>query len=389
MKKVLIFGSTGSIGRNTLEVIRRGEGKFKVLGLCAHSDSEALYSQIKEFNPEYVCLREEKAAQNLKLKIDKRIKLFSGEKGLEEFSTLRSDISLMAISGISCLKPLLINLKYSQRVALANKESVVTAGALVFKQARKYGRQILPVDSEINAIFQIIHRFQDKFETSRNFSKVYLTASGGALADCRKKDLTKASVKRVLAHPVWNMGERITVDCATLVNKGFEVVETHSFFNIPYEKIDIVIHRESLIHALVELKDKTIFACLYPPDMKMPISHVLHYPQRFNSFAGLNLFKGFSFSFAPVDYKKFPLLKLILEAARRRDNSLTILNAADEVAVDYFLKKKIKFTGIHKALEHIFKHYPSSSLKEIKDVFYWDNWARIKAKECLDRLCIS
>jgi 1-deoxy-D-xylulose-5-phosphate reductoisomerase len=383
MKKILIFGSTGSVGRNALSVIKRGKDEFKVLGLCTNSDTQTLMRQIKEFNPSYVCVRSEEAAKKLPTSLKKKIKLFTGEKGLLEFSRLNSDISLMAISGISCLEPLLLNMKHTKRVALANKESLVTAGSLVFKTANKYNTEILPVDSEINALFQLI---EDKKKDINSFSKVYLTASGGALAGYSKKDLAKVKVKKVLAHPTWKMGQRITVDCATLVNKGFEAIETHFFFGIPYEKIAIVIHKESIAHALVECSDNTLFACLYFPDMKMPISFALYYPKRFNPGKEANFKNNISLSFAPIQYNKYPLLKIILEAAKNEDNSLVILNACDEVAIDWFLTKKIKFTDIYKVMKYIFNRYPSHKVKEVDDVLYWDKWARAKTKEYLGRL---
>ncbi len=382
MKKVLIFGSTGSVGRNALNLLKGDKGKFKVIGLCANRDISTLSRQIKEFDPAYVCVRDEVQAKKMQPTLG-RAKLFKGEKGLEEFSTLRSDISLMAISGISCLKPLLINTEYTRRVALANKESLVTAGPLVFNRARKFNTEILSVDSEINALFQLLEVDPLSRKSANNLRKVYLTASGGSLAGYRRKDLANVGVKEVLAHPNWKMGRRITVDSSTLVNKGFEVIEAHYFFGLPYEKIDIVIHKESFIHALVEYEDNTLLACLYAPDMKKPISFAFSYPRRFNFNRKVNFKHRFSYTFSPVVYKDYPLLKIVLEAAKRKDNSLVILNACDEIAVDRFLRGKIKFTTIHKALEYIFKHYPRHKVKSVNDVFFWDDWSRVKTREYL------
>lgn len=385
MKKVVIFGSTGSIGKSTLGVIRKGKSDFKVLGLCANEDIKTLSRQIKEFKPRYVCVRNEAAAEKLQSKISKKIKLFKGEQGLFEFSAISSDISLMAISGISCLRPLLINIEHTKRVALANKESIVTAGSLVFKKARQFNTQIIPVDSEINALFQLI-KVNNNFNGSSNgFRKVYLTASGGALAGYKLKDLAKVKVKDVLAHPTWSMGARVTIDSATLVNKGFEVIEAHNFFGIPFDKIDIIIHKESAIHALAEFKDNSLVASLYPPDMRMPISYALYYPKRFDSGRDVNFKSRFSYSFEPIRYSKYPLLKIILDAATKGDNALVVLNACDEVAIDYFLKKKIKFTDIHKVMKYISKNYPSKKIKKVDDVFFWDNWAREKTKQYLNK----
>ena len=381
MKKILIFGSTGSVGKSALSVIRKAPQEFKVVGLCANQDIKTLKKQISEFKPSYVCIKDERAAKELEKTLKGKTKLFKGESGMGEFSSLKADISLMAISGISCLEPLLINIKHVKRIALANKESIVVGGKLVFSQAHKYNTEILPVDSEINALFQLLKG------KDRQLKKVYLTASGGPFRDSSFKDLKRVGPRDVLSHPTWKMGQRITVDSATLVNKGFEVIETNRFFNIGFERIGVVIHRESAIHALIEYEDNTMFACLYPPDMKLPISFSFYYPRRGPGSKGVDFNKGFSYSFAPVDYKKYPLLKIILDAAKKDDNGLCILNACDEVAIQYFLEKKIKFIDIKKVMEHFFKRYPSRKIKSVKDIVYWDSWARAKTKEYLDKLC--
>ena len=385
MKRVVIFGSTGSIGKNALSVIRENRDKFKVIGLCANKDSDTLYDQIKEFCPSFVCLRDEGKAKSLKKRLGKGIRLFFGQQGLEEFSSIKSDIAVMAIAGISSLKPLLIAIANSKRIALANKESIVTAGPLVFNRAKRFNTQILPVDSEINALFQLIGSRGGK-GCRDDLRKVYLTASGGALAGYSKSRLAGVGVKKVLDHPTWKMGKRVTVDSATLVNKGFEVIETHYFFGLDYEKIGIILHKESAIHAFLECKDNTLFACLYPPDMKMPISHALCYPKRLDSREEVNFKSSFSYNFRPLDYKDYPLLKIILQAGKKEDNSLVILNAVDEVAIDYFLRKRIKFTDIYKIMAKIFGNYKSSKIKRIGDIFFWDEWARKRAEEYLKRL---
>ena len=396
MKKIIIFGSTGSIGKSALDVVRQSPGKFRILGLSANRDTKTLYKQIKEFSPKYVCVRDEKAAKAIKPDLEKVCKLFKGDKGLEEFSNLKSDISIMAISGISALKPLLVNIRYAKRIALANKESLVTAGKLIFNEAKRFNTEIIPVDSEINALFQLVSINREDIKANNILRKIYLTASGGALADYKKKDLDKVSVKQVLNHPTWKMGRRITVDSATLMNKGFEVIESHYFFNIPYDKINIVIHKESVVHALVEYKDDTFFSCMYSPDMRMPISFALYYPERFDSdkkksviSKGTSFLKnknGFLCSFYPVNYSKYPILEIILQSAKKQDNSLIILNACDEIAIDYFLKKKIKFTDIHRVIKFMFNRYPAAKITDINDIFYWDNWGRIKTREYLNKL---
>jgi 1-deoxy-D-xylulose-5-phosphate reductoisomerase len=379
MKNILIFGSSGTIGQNTLKVIRKHKDQFKIKGLCVNHNIDNIYSQIKEFEPSYVCVVNEKKAKELKSKIGNGIKLFYGRAGLEDFSSLSSDISVMAISGVSCLRPLMRNIKHTKRIALANKESIVTAGSFVFKEARRFGVEILPVDSEINAAFQLFQKTQD-------FNKVYLTASGGSLFNCKKKDLAKVSIKQVLAHPTWKMGSRITIDSATFINKGFEIIEAHHFFSLPYKNIDVVIQKESMIHALVELKDKTILACLYPPDMCVPISFALHYPQRV-PVSNKPAFKNkFCLNFEPLDSSNFRLLEIIRSAAKKEDNSLAILNACDEVAVDYFLMKRIKFMDIYKVMQALYCTYPRHKISSVEDVFYWDSWARHKTIKYLEEL---
>jgi len=379
MKKVMIFGSTGSIGKNALDVIRKNRANFKVFGLSTNQSIDTICSQVKEFSPSCVCIGDNEKALAIKPRIAKNVKIFAGESGLREFASIPSDISLMAISGINALKPLMINIEHTKRIALANKEAIVTAGSLVFKKAKRFNTEIIPVDSEINAIFQLL-------KPGLEFNKVYLTASGGPLLDYSAKELARVSVKKVLSHPTWNMGKRITVDSATLLNKGFEVVESHHFFDLDYNNIDIVIHRESNIHALVEYNDTSLFACMYPPDMKIPISFALNYPKKMPVSNRENFKNKFSLSFEPLELKKFPLLGIILEAARGKDSSLAVLNACDEVMVEYFLKNKIKFIDMPKVMEYVFAHHKPCRIKTESDVFFWDRWAREKTKEYLARI---
>jgi 1-deoxy-D-xylulose-5-phosphate reductoisomerase len=387
MKRITILGSTGSIGKSALDCVRKAPGKFRVTGLCAYSDIRTLTAQVKEFFPSCVCIVDAASAEKFKSSCNKKIKVFKGREGLLEFSARESDISLMAIAGISALEPLLITMRHTKRVALANKESVVCAGSFVFNAAKAAQTEILPVDSEINALYQLLNLHDAPSSNGNRFQRVYLTASGGALFDYLRKELSNVTVKDVLAHPTWSMGARITVDCATLVNKGFEVIETHNFFNLAYDDIGIIIHRESKIHALAEFKDKTILACVYPADMRIPITFALHYPQRATYPSGLDFSKAFSLTFQPLNLAQFPLLEMILCAARKDDNSLVILNACDEMAIEYFLKKKIRFTDIYKTMNYVFTHYPSKRLTSVKDVFYWNTWARQKTEEYLQTLC--
>ena len=386
MKKVIIFGSTGSIGRSALDVIRRSGSNFRVKGLCTYRNIKLLKKQIQEFKPSYVCVVDEKSAKELKGIVKPYTKVFFGESGLKDFSSLTSDIAVMGISGVASLLPLFTHIKYTKRIALASKEPMVVGAKLIKREAKANHTEILPVDSEINSLYQIL-----KFVRRKDIRRVYLTASGGPLFNVKKTScLKKLKAKDVLRHPTWQMGRRITIDSATLVNKGFEVIETHEFFSIPYDLIDIVIQRESKIHSFIELKDGFSFLCFYFPDMRLPIGYALYYPERVPLLKNIPYFKiedKMILTFYKLDYARFPLLKLVLEAAIRNDNSLIVINAADEVGIDYFLKGKVNFLSLYKVIEYMFSNYPSRKVSSLEDIIFWDNWARRKASEYLEKRC--
>ena len=381
MIKVLIFGSSGSIGESTLEIMRKDKKSFCVLGLMVNRNIKKLIKQAKEFMPEYVCVVDQTQAKKVKGNLPRGVKLLYGEKGVEDFSSLRADISVMGIVGISSLKPLLIAMKYSKRIALASKEALVTAGEFIIKQSKRYKAKIIPVDSEINALFQLFSCIRKS-----QLKKIYLTASGGPLFDYSPEDLKEVTRKIVLSHPTWRMGKRITVDSATLVNKGFEVMESHYLFGLDYDNIDVVIHRESYVHALIEAKDNILFSLLYKPSMIIPISFSLYYPKRRFSLRGLDTsFFPLNLSFDKVDYVKFPLLKVVIEAAKKGGNFPVVINAADEVAVEYFLKGIIKFHDIQRVIKYIFSKTKRAGVRDLNSIYLWDKWARVKAKEFLKK----
>ncbi|MDD5080487.1 MAG: 1-deoxy-D-xylulose-5-phosphate reductoisomerase [Candidatus Omnitrophica bacterium] len=380
MKDVIIFGATGSIGKNALDIIRSNKKIFNVKALCTNVNIAVLKKQVDEFNPKYVCVADPVQADKFKDVLKKGVKFFYGLSGLKEFCSLESDISVMAISGIAAMEPLLAHIPHTKRIALANKEAIITGGKFIFNKAKKYKTEILPVDSEINALYQL-------FKSDGKVERVYLTASGGALFDYSKPRVAKITAKQVLSHPTWKMGRRITVDSATLVNKGFEVVETNRFFNIEYKNIHVVIHRESVVHAMCEYADNTIFACMYPPDMRLPIGYALFYPQARMTVKGIDFSKRFSLSFQPVSFEQFPLLELVIKAGSEDNNKLTVLNAADEIVIDYFLKGKVEFKSITKILFDIYNMCPAYMLKSVSDVYKWDTWGRGKTMELLDKLC--
>lgn len=390
MREVIVFGSTGSIGKNTLEVLKLSN-EFFVKGLCAYKNINFLQEQIKSHKPKYVCVINENAAKKMPKNVLRGCKFFYGDSGLKEFAAIPSDLAVMAISGISSLTPILMQMPKTKRIALANKESVVTAGKFIFNYAKDCKTEIVPVDSEINSLFQLL------VDKKKDVKKVYLTASGGSLFGFSRKQLAKVKVKNVLAHPTWVMGKRITVDSATLVNKAFEVIETHFFFGFPYQSIDVLLHRESIVHALVEYCDYSFRSVLYSPDMRIPILSAISYPDNFNlsekgnskykiSIPEINFNNNLSLSFKKLGKNVFPLYDLVVKAADKDDNLLVILNACDEVAIDYFLKNRISFLDIEDVMFYMAQKYPKHKLISMDDLFFWDQWARVKTKEYLDKL---
>jgi len=378
-KKILIFGSTGSIGKSALDVAWADKKNFSVLGLCANSDTAALLEQVKKYNPKYVCIVDEQSALKIKSCLPKGVVLFSGLSGLDEFSSIKADISVMAISGIACLRPLYRNIEYVKHIALANKEAVVAAGDLIFNKAKKFSTKILPVDSEINSLYQLL-------EGEKQCAQLYLTASGGALYEYSPAQLKKVTAAQVLAHPTWKMGKRITVDSATLVNKAFEVIETNRFFGIDYDDIDVVVHRQSYVHAILRRQDGTFFMCVYPPDMKMPIAHAMYHPHTAKINNVPDAFdKNLLFTFEPLNMAQFPGFSVVLDAAKKGGNYLAAINACDEVAVEAFLSGKICFMDIVKILEYVYQRLPCKKVVSVEDILYWDNRARQEAVKYLEQ----
>ncbi len=380
MRDLMIFGSTGSIGRSTLDIIRRDRKNFKVKGLMVNKNIALLQKQIKEFIPSYVCVADERKAGLIKDKIPRGINFFYGPEGVREFSSVKSDISVMGIVGISSLEPLLINLPFTKRMALASKEPLVVAGGIVKEAIKDTGAELIPVDSEINALFQLFQGVKREY-----VSKVYLTASGGPLLECSREDLKRVTVCKVLSHPTWKMGARISVDSATLVNKAFEVMETHFLFDMDYNDIEIVIHRQSQVHALLQMRDYNFLACLYPPDMRLPLAFSLYYPFRYSFGEGKFPFYNKSISFEKVNLGKFPLLSIVLEAAKRGDNFPVVVNAADEVAIKYFLGGKIKFYDIYRVVREVYRKVRLKKVNDFADVIYWDGWARQVTEEVISK----
>ena len=354
-KKILILGSTGSIGVNALNVIREFPDYFSVEALTVNSNIDELEKQIIEFSPSIVVVRDSHKAIELKKRINNKCEIITGDEGLIEITRQGDyDIMLSSLVGFAGLAPTIEGIKQKKRIALANKETLVAAGELIIDLCKKYKAELIPVDSEHSAIFQCLVG-----ENNSDISKLILTASGGPFFN--KENLTEVTIAEALNHPNWKMGNKITIDSATMMNKGLEIIEAHWLFNLPKEKIDVVIHPQSIIHSMVEFIDGSIKAQLSEPDMKLPIQYAFSYPDRLKSnFVNTNFPKLGKLTFFEPDSEKFRCLNLAYEVMEQAGTAPCILNAANEIAVEKFLKGKIKFTQIpdiiNEALNKIENH---------------------------------
>lgn len=374
-KKISILGSTGSIGTQALEVIEKLGDKFEIISLSAGGNIDLLNEQITKFHPKSVCVSKN---------ADKVIgcdKVLSGTEGLDEIcSNTENDIILVAVSGKIGLEPTITAIKNHINIALANKETLVMAGDIVMKLAKENGVDIVPVDSEHCAIHQCI-------KDIAQVSKLIITASGGPFLYKTIDDMKNATVEQALAHPRWNMGRKITVDSATLMNKGLEVIEAHHLFNMPYDKIDVVVHPQSIVHSAIEYVDGSVIAQLGLPSMHIPIQYAICYPERFEGIKS----KSFSFSeiarldFLAPDYDKFGFLNLAYSAGRTGGSATVALNAADEEAVFAFLDGRIKLFDIYEITEKIYSEHNVVKTPSIKEIFDIDKEVRIKTKELIQR----
>ncbi len=344
MENIVVLGSTGSIGRNTLDIISRLDN-YKVIGLSFNRNIDEAKKQIQQFKPQYVCCGKKEYADQLK-KIYKDIIFYYEKEGLLELSSLKdADVFVNALVGTSGLMPTYYILKNNKRLALANKESLVVAGSLFRKMADEVNAEIIPIDSEHSAIYQCLEN-----RDIHQVNSILLTASGGPFLD--KDNFETIIAKDALNHPTWSMGQKITIDSATMMNKGFEAIEARWLFDVSYDKINIVIHKESIMHSAVMFKDGSIIAQLGAHDMRIPISYALTKPNRLELEFKIDLAEIGSLHFQKPDYERFPTLQLALKALKDENKNLgLILNAADEIAVNYFLNGKIKFTHIFDILK--------------------------------------
>ncbi len=381
MKRLSILGATGTIGLNTLDVVRNNLDKLKVVCISADNNWQLLANQIKEFKPYLAVIKNEKFYKDLKqsLSSDCKTKILAGEEGLREVATYKdADIVISAISGISGIKPTYYAIDAGKYVALANKETLVSAGQIITKTIKERGAKIIPVDSEHSAIFQLLNE-KKKDEVYR----IILPASGGPFLDYSHKELDNIDLKTALKHPVWKMGKKITIDSATLANKGLEVIEAHYFFGLSYNKISVLIHRQCIVHGMVELKDGSILAHLGFPDMKLPISYAIFYPQRVRATKRCSVKELSMITFEEVDKKKFPFLGLAYEVGKKGMSYPAVFNTADDLAVNAFLEGKIKFNEIYKTVVTIIERHSPFSINKIDDVFIAEEWTKIEFKKIL------
>jgi len=370
---ISILGSTGSIGKQALEVIRDNP-EYNIVGLSANQSIDLLEKQALEFKPNVIAIYNKESAKILKEKLKGyNIKVIEGMEGLIEVAIEKSaDIVLTSVVGMIGLLPTLEAIKAGKKIALANKETLVTAGELVTREAKKHNVEIIPVDSEHSAILQCLSGGKKE-----EVSKIILTASGGPFRGRCLSYLKDVTLAEALKHPNWSMGRKITIDSATLMNKGLEVIEAKWLFDLDMEKIDIIIHPQSIIHSMVEYIDGSIIAQMGVPDMRGPIQYALTYPHRRKcNLATLNLVEASKLTFESPDYNSFPSLKLAIEAGKLGGTMPTVLNAANESAVDLFLKEKIKFIDIPSAIEMVMELHRNIKNPTLEEILECDAWAR-------------
>lgn len=375
MKGISLLGATGSIGTQTLDIIRNHPDKFKLVAMSSGQNIELTRAIIREFNPKLVSVTKKEDYERLKLEFSGEIKFLFGNEGLIEVAVHQDSAVLVnAILGSVGLLPTIQAIQAKKTIALANKETLVTAGHLVTEKAKENGVPIIPVDSEHSAIFQCLQGESDK-----NIERLIITASGGSFRDKNRQELTSVTVEDALKHPNWSMGAKITIDSATMMNKGLEVIEAHWLFDIPYDKIDTILHRESTIHSMVEFHDSSIMAQLGTPDMRLPIQYALTYPDRLPLKAErLNLAKLGRLHFEKMDLERFRCLAFAYQAGKIGGTMPTVLNAANEVAVAAFLEGRIGFLEIEDWIEKALESHQSIHNPTLETIIEVDSETRQK-----------
>ena len=377
-KRIAVLGSTGSIGRQTLEIAESFPGEIEVVGLAAGRNWRLLVEQVKKFRPAVVAVAGEEEAFQLRnaLGAGFDVEIYSGDEGLSTLAGLsEADTVVTAVTGTVGLSPTVTAIKAGKNIALANKETLVAAGELVMLLAEKYGVNILPVDSEHSAIWQCLNGEKRTF-----LKKIILTASGGPFREKSLSELGEVTVEMALAHPNWSMGKKITVDSATLMNKGLEVIEAHWLYTVPYGDIQVVIHPQSIIHSMVEFKDGSVIAQLGLPDMRLPIQYALSYPDRWlNDLPRLDFAEQSRLTFEPPDFERFPCLKLAFDAGKEGGTMPAVLNAANETAVDAFLERRLVYKDIAGLVAKVMDLHQVIKSPDLETVLHVDRWARNEA----------
>ncbi len=382
MKRVILLGSSGSIGESTCKVARALPDKMKIVGLGVAKSTERLLEQAKEFGVKALAVSDPQAAEKVKSKLPAGAKFFPGAEGLARMvEETDADMVLVAIVGTAGLAPALAALRSGKDLAVASKEILVLAGSAVMAEAKKRKRQVLPVDSEHNAIFQCLQGANEK-----EVRKVILTASGGPFRQSRAAELEKVTVAQALKHPTWSMGKKITIDSATMFNKGLEMIEAHWLFGLPMKQVEVVVHPQSIVHSMVEFIDGSVLAQLSVTDMCFPIQYAVTFPERMPSgLPPLDLAKLGSLTFEAPDEKRFPALRLAREAGEAGGTLPGVFNAANEVAVEAFLAEQIPFPRIWGMVEEVMQKHTTLSSPDLEAIIEADRWARSEAKVRLEK----
>ena len=377
MKNIVILGATGSIGTQSLEVIEANRG-FRAFALSAHSNIAVLETQIRKFRPQFACVTNEEKAAELKIKTaDIGTKILAGTAGLEEIAAHpEADTVITGIVGIAGLAPTLAAVEAKKRIGLANKETLVTAGDMVMERAGQTGAEIIPVDSEHSAVFQCLAVRVNRDNFDSEVKRILLTASGGPFFGKTKDELTQITAKEALRHPNWSMGAKITVDSATLMNKGHEVIEAKHLFGVPFEKIDVFVHRQSIVHSMVEFADNAVIAQLGVPDMKLPIQYAITYPERLSMHGNEPDLTKTPLTFDKPDFETFRCLPLAISAGKAGGTMPAVLNGANEAAVALFLNGKIRFLDIADLVEGAMCAHKTMKRPSLSQIFEADKWAR-------------
>ena len=383
MKHISLLGSTGSIGKQTLEVVAANPDKLKVRALAAHRSDELLEQQIRQFEPDIAVLSDKDAAARLAARYHGKTKILAGDEGLLAAATYDgADTVLASMVGYAGLRPTLAAIECGKNIALANKETLVAAGSLVMAAVRKHGVSLTPVDSEHSAIFQSLRGGAEK-----EVKRLIVTASGGPFRGKKRSELENVTLAQCLKHPNWSMGPKVTLDSSTLANKGLEVMEAHWLFVMPYDKIDVVVHPQSIVHSLVEFCDGSVIAQLGEPDMRLPIQYALSWPDRFDySFEQLDLVKAASLTFEAPDLEAFPSLKIAVDCGKAGGTLPCAFNAANEEAVNAFLHDKIRYLDIPYITAAVTQAHDNVAEPQIEDIEQADAWARAEAQRVIDGL---